>query len=176
MIPANATELDPPDSHRVRAAEGWLGLGLATEARQELAGITPDNQLHPAALRVKWEVLAALQDWDAAYETALLIIDRAPREPAGWIHRAYAARRMTEGSLEKAFKALYPALDLFPDELLIPYNLACYCCQLNRLPEARIWLQRALRIQKQPKARDTIKRMALADSDLAPLREEIQAL
>ncbi len=176
MSDSEITRLEPPDSHRVHAAEGWLGLGLPGDARAELDEVSKPNREHPETLRVKWEVLAALHQWDDAYQTALLLIQNSARDPAGWIHRAYAARRMTEGSLEKAFKALYPAVELFPDEPLVPYNLACYCCQMNRLPESRIWLQRALRIPRNPKGKVAIKNIALADKDLEAMWDEIRLL
>ncbi len=176
MSKADSTKIDPIDIHRIRAAEGWLGLGLPVDARAELAEISEPNREHPEALRVKWEVLASLEEWDDAYQTALLIIQNSARDPSGWIHRAYAARRMTGGSLERAFKALYPAVELFPNEPVIPYNLACYCCQMNRLPESRIWLQRTLRISSEPRASAAIKQMALADKDLTAMWEEIKLL
>jgi hypothetical protein len=43
---------------------------------------------------------------------------------------------------------------------------------LNELPEAKDWLKRAIDLRN----KDEIKRMALADTDLAPLREFIQGL
>ena len=37
---------------------------------------------------------------------------------------------------KEAQDVLVPVLDKFPDEYLIQYNLACYCCQLGELKEA----------------------------------------
>lgn len=55
--------------------------------------------------------------------------------------------------------------DKFPDQWLIPYNLACYACQLGRLDEAREWFRRALTMGDGK----AIKLEALNDPDLAPL-------
>ena len=41
--------------------------------------------------------------------------------------------------------ALRPAFEKFPKVSVIPYNLACYACQMNKLDEARVWLRRAMR-------------------------------
>jgi hypothetical protein len=60
----------------------------------------------------------------------------------------------------------------FPAVSTIPYNLACYACQLGNLPEARQWLAKAIEISD---AKD-IKAMALSDPDLQPMWDEIKKL
>ncbi|MDW8309781.1 MAG: hypothetical protein RMK20_10450, partial [Verrucomicrobiales bacterium] len=97
---------------------------------------------------------------------------QTPDRPNGWLHRAYALRRATGGGLERAWEALRPAADRFPREPIIPYNLACYACQMGRLDEARQWFVRALRVGD----RATLKDMALHDDDLRPLWNEISGL
>jgi len=97
----------------------------------------------------------------------------APDEVLGWIHRAYAARRKPGGGLLQAWDALRPAVDRFPEEWLVLYNLACYAAQMGRLDEAWDWLTRALHASQD--AARTIQ-MALADSDLAPLRPRLHSL
>jgi hypothetical protein len=59
----------------------------------------------------------------------------------------------------------------FPTEHIIPYNLACYTCQLGKLVEARDWLAQALRLGNEKE----IKLRALDDPDLAALWTEEQA-
>jgi hypothetical protein len=63
-------------------------------------------------------------------------------------------------------------MEQFPKNPIIPYNLACYACQMQKPDQARILLTRALALGK----RDEIKRMALSDSDLQPLWSEIEFL
>ena len=60
------------------------------------------------------------------------LIAAAPDRAVGWLHHAYALRRATGGGLLAAFNALSPVADKFPDEATIPYNLACYTCQMQR--------------------------------------------
>jgi hypothetical protein len=55
---------------------------------------------------------------------------------------------------------------------VIPYNLACYACQMGQLATSRKWLQRALRSDKN----DAIRKMAIQDEDLKPLRDEIRGM
>jgi hypothetical protein len=37
-----------------------------------------------------------------------------------------------------------PVVDKFPDEYLMPDNLACYCCRLGDLKEVYQWLEKAI--------------------------------
>lgn len=164
--------LGPPDSHHLNAAVGWLGLGLPEDAKAELKLISPAHQRHPDVLELRWTICAHECHWDAALAVARKLMTQAPERADGWLHHAYALRRVSEGGLEKAWAALRPAADKFPQEPVIPYNLACYACQMKQLDEARIWLKRALKIG----GKEHIKQMALADPDLAPLWDEIRQL
>ncbi len=57
--------------------------------------------------------------------------------PAGWLHRAYALRRVANGGLPQAWDALLPAAEKFPGEPVIAYNLSCYACQMQQLDASR---------------------------------------
>ena len=164
--------LEPPDSHFLNAAIGWLELGVRAEARAELNLISPEHQRHPDVLEACWAICAEERQWDDALDVARKLLQRAPDRPSGWLHHAYALRRTSEGGLEKAWAALKPAAEKFPKEELIPYNLSCYACQLQQLDEARIWLKRALKIGD----KERIKQQALSDPDLQPLWDEIRQL
>lgn len=161
--------LEPPDTHFVSAAVGWLELGNLAEAKVELDQVSAANQTHPDVLEVRWQVAAEQKDWPAAFRASTAILETAPDRASAWLHHAYAMRRMPEWGIEKAFDALRPAFGMFPDEAVIPFNLACYTCQMNRLPEAREWLAKAMAIGGHEK----ITQMALADADLEPLWKEI---
>jgi hypothetical protein len=163
--------IGPPDSHHYNAACGWLELGNRVEAWSELALISPENQLHPAVQDLRWSLCAAEKKWDAAFRVAQEIIAAVPGDPSGWLHCAYALRRMEGGGIDQAWRFLLPVAEKFPTEPVIAFNLACYACQLNQLPDARTWLQRASEIGGEKE----IKMMALADDDLKPLWSEIRA-
>ena len=165
-------KLGPPDSHHLDAAIGWLGLGCANDARAELAKIQPANQKLPVVLEVRWTICAQEQHWEAALEVACAELVAAPDESAGWLHRAYALRRVTDGSLAQAWDALLPAAKKFPAEPVIAYNLSCYACQMQQFDIARHWLQIAVTAG----GKEAIKQMALADADLQPLWAEIKEL
>ena len=165
--------LEALDVHLVRAAHGWLELNLPNEAEAELAQLSPAAQTHPLVLQALWQLHAHQHRWALAHTVAELLVQTFPDDVNGWVHRAYAARRKEGGGLQAAWDALRPAVDLFPDETIVPYNLACYACQMGNLDAARLWLGRARTIAKKHGGQDPIKQMALADPDLAPLLEEI---
>lgn len=164
--------LEPPDTHRLLAAAGWLELGCPTDALAELDAMSAPNQQHPDSLELRCLVQSQQQDWPAALHSASQLVDVAPERSTGWLQRAYAMRRTPDGGLEKAWDLLRPAAAKFPKEFLIPYNLACYACQLGQLDEARQWFTRAL----QHGQTEVIKTMALKDADLQPLWSEIKTM
>ena len=145
---------------------GWLELGNPTEAGEEIARISPALLDHPDVLEVRWDVCASGRSWDAAHDVAEALVRTAPDRSSGWVHRAYALRRKTGGSIGLAWEALHPAASKFPKVPIIPYNLGCYAAQLGRLEEAMDWLRRAMKAGCDAKA---IKSMALRDDDLKAL-------
>ena len=164
--------LEPPDSHHLDAAIGWLGLGCADDARLELEKISPANRDHEAVLEARWTLCAHEKRWDDALEIAHAELAAAPDDSAGWLHCAYALRRVNGGGLPQAWDALLSAAGKFPKEPVIAYNLSCYACQMHQLDAARTWLQRAIAVGN----KEAIRKMALADDDLQPLWPEIKEL
>ena len=165
-------DLEVSDLHRLNAALGWLGLNSLADARAELDDIPAARQAHPAVLEARWLLCAHEKNWREALAVADREVGVAPEAAAGWLHRAYALRRVEAGGLAQAWDALLPAAEKFPAEAVVAYNLACYACQLNHLDVSRNWLQRALKTG----GKDVIKKMALEDDDLKPLWGEIENL
>ncbi len=161
--------LEPPDSHHLDAALGWLGLGCPREARIELDQISPPNRQHPDSLAVFWSLYADENRWDEALRVAQTEMAACPEEVMGWLHRSYALRRVHGGGLSQAWDALLPAAKKFQNQPTVAFNLACYACQMDQLDMARHWLQKAM-MSGQPSA---IRKMALADPDLQALWPEI---
>ena len=165
-------KLEPPDTHYLLAAIGWLELGNLAEAKAEVAQVSPGQQEHPDVLELRWSISAQGGRWEEGLQIAQALLRHAPERPTGWLHQAYALRRVPDGGLQKAWDALLPASDKFPEEAIIPFNLSCYACQMRRLDGARDWLKRAAAIG----GKEKIKQMALGDSDLEPLWAEIRQL
>jgi Flp pilus assembly protein TadD len=162
--------LEPPDSHCLSAAIGWLGLGNVAEAVAELEKIVPQFQSHPDVLAVQFDIHAAAGKWDAAAEIAGTLTRLEPEEPGAWISLAYATRRKTSGGIPQARAILIQAQRTFLREKIIAYNLACYDCQLGNMDAAKAWLDKACTLGDAHK----IKRMALEDPDLEPLWSDLR--
>lgn len=162
--------LEPPDSHHLSAAMGWLELGNAAEAGAELGKIAPRFHSHPHVLVIRYEIYARAGNWDAAAEIARTLTELEPHQPGAWISLAYAVRRKTGGGIPQARAILMQARRAFPREQTIAYNLACYECQLGDLNAARSWLKKACALGDASK----VKLMALEDPDLTPLWPDLR--
>jgi hypothetical protein len=121
---------------------------------------------------LRWLICAERQRWEDGLQIARSLLHHAPDRSSGWLHQAYALRRVPQGSVKAAWKALLPAFDKFPQESIISFNLSCYACQMQQMDAARVWLKRALVIG----GRTKIKPMALEDPDLEPLWSEIKEM
>jgi Flp pilus assembly protein TadD len=164
--------LEPPDSHYVSAALGWLELGNGREAAAELDAVAPALSAHPAVLRLRYEIHAQAGRWDLASAAALTLSQTNPNDPGAWTQLAYATRRKPGGGLPQAKEILAAARQHFPAEMLFAYNLACYECQLGNLPQARALLEEAFKLGNPA----LLKQMSLNDPDLEPLRGEISQM
>jgi tetratricopeptide (TPR) repeat protein len=154
--------LEEPDSHHLRAAQGWIGLGNHAEADKELDEIKPQLRTHPDVLEARWLICAHAKKWDACVDLAAAIVKLAPKRSFGWIHRSYALHGLKR--TQEAFDNLLPVANAFPKVWMIPYNLACYCAQLGRIEESKDWFKKAMTIDE-----DTVKREGIDDPDLKPL-------
>ena len=151
---------------------GWLLLDNLQESILELSRIQTQYSNHPDVLEFDWILRARQSDWVACLKSGQTLVEVAPERAAGWIHRAYALRRI-EG-LHRAWESLLPAAQLFPDETIISYNLACYACQLDDLPTASTWLNRAFEAAERSGEKSHWTETALHDPDLEPLWPEIR--
>ena len=166
-------DLEPGDSHRVRAALGWLELGNAKEARAELSDLSEAAKIHPDVLEILWAICSEAKDWEEALSWADALVENHPERSSGWIHRAYSLRRVKKGGLEMAWSVLVEAAKIFPEEPIIAYNLSCYAAQFGRLSDAWDWFGKALGAADDV---ESIKNMALGDDDLKSLWGRIQSL
>ena len=162
--------LPHPGNFHLQAALGWMDLGDLVEARRELDQIAPAQREHPDVLEVAWRLCGEEKDWSAAWSVAEKLVTIAPARLNGWIDRSYSLHELHR--TEEAFERLVPAAEKFPDEFVIPYNLACYQCRLGHPEEALRWLDRAVAVSD----RETIRTMAAQDPDFEVMRAQIKEL
>jgi len=167
MPDALMKKLEPPDSHHLEAAQGWLGLGDWMSANQELDSIRIEFCTHPGVLQARFQVYAAANLWPMAAEMARALTALVPDNPFGWIDWAYSLYELKR--LPEARTVLLSVVDKFPGDYLIRYSLACYACQMGDLKEASKWLERAVGIAD---AKD-VKQMVLNNPDLQPLWDKM---
>jgi tetratricopeptide (TPR) repeat protein len=162
--------LSPPDSHYVNAACGWLELENHAEAFAELDRLSTPAQNHPDVLTLRWELFATQKKWLEALEIGRGLVQLAPERADSWIKQSYALHELKR--TQEAWDALITVAEHFPELSTIPYNLACYACQLDQTQPALTWLRRAMKVG----GKERIRRMALDDSDLKPLWLQIKKL
>jgi predicted Zn-dependent protease len=161
-------DLNLTESRHLEAAQGWLGLSNLREAKAEIANLSSDLLSHPDVLQVRWAIHAAAKEWELAAQVAEAFRAARPDSPFGFVHLAYALHEMKR--TQEAQDVLLPVLDKFRDEFIIRYNLACYACQLGDREAAWNWLEKSMALTDP----DEVKRMALNDADLEPLRPRIK--
>jgi predicted Zn-dependent protease len=162
-------KLSLQDQRFIEAAEGWLGLGDHLAANEELEQISPESKGDPKVLEVRLQIYWAAKKWEACVEIASALVRLKPDSEFGWIGRSFALHELKR--TEEAYDLLLPAKEKFPKNWTIPYNLACYCAQLNRLDEAQDWFRKAMAINEQ-----IVKREAIGDPDLKPLWDSMSGM
>ena len=135
-----------PDEHRdlskrLNAAIGYLNLGMAEEAWAELEAIDAGHRGILEVLKIRLEVCRALSSWELMAEIADRLHKAEPDDPGHPIDLAFAIRRVR--GEDEAAAVLERARELFPQEPLLPYNLACYRAVRGRVAEARQLLAEA---------------------------------
>lgn len=157
--------MNTEDKQKLRAALGYIELGMLKEAAGEVSTLAPETRDGLDALILRLELAQRGEAWTKAERIAKKLATLQPDEPDWSIALAYAARRAH--SIEVARKILAQAVSRFPREAVIHFNLACYACQLGEIPEARDSLRRAFALDR------TYIVTALKDQDLRPIWPEI---
>jgi tetratricopeptide (TPR) repeat protein len=160
-------ELTTEEMHWLREAEGWAELGNFNFAFEELDNIEATKRTHPLVLQVRSEVYVLAKHWDALIDISKVLIQVRPDHDKGWINCAFALHELKR--TREALETLLPVVDKFPDNWCVPYNLACYACQLGEKKAAMKWLARAIDVAPD---RD-IRTRALNDPDLKPIEADI---
>ena len=142
-------------------AIGYLELGMLQEAWDALEEIEAEQRHLPAVLQVRLEIYRRMEKYEGMATIAEHLTKVFPEDSQNWISLAYAQRRHLD--LQTAEKTLLEAQKRFPEEATIPFNLACYACQLGRLHEAREKLAKAIEMEP------AFKKAALEDEDLKPI-------
>jgi tetratricopeptide (TPR) repeat protein len=158
--------IEPPDKQFFEAACGYAQLGMYLEANEELDKIDPFLRAAPEVLALRVSIYCALEKWELMAELAKRLIEFQPDNPEWPVSLAYGTRRAI--SIQAAKEILLNAERKFPKEAVIKYNLACYCCQLREIENAKNYLKQTFEIDL------NWRKAALDDEDLRPLWDSLQ--
>ncbi|MEY2484611.1 MAG: hypothetical protein QOG67_2318 [Verrucomicrobiota bacterium] len=153
------------DLRHMRAAEGYLELGLYDEANAELERIDPLCRAASQVLTLQLCVYAGLEKWDLMQTVASKMAEHFPDDVQWRIWWAAAARRAH--SVESAKRILQKALETHPNDANVHYNLSCYESRLQHFRKAQRHLARAIQLDSR------FQLIALNDQDLEPLWEKL---
>jgi predicted Zn-dependent protease len=126
----------------LRAATGWLELGLADEALYELQCLPAGAQTQRAALELKLAAQMERESWNSASETARLLCLKEENEPEYFLRAAFCLHE-TGDTLAACNQLLRGPKSLF-EMAIFHYNLACYLWTLGEGPRARSHLKTAI--------------------------------
>ena len=136
--------MQPPNSHHLEAAHGWLELGNHEAAFDELEKIEPKLRGHPDVLEVRVDIYANAGKWDYCVENGDALVRVTPERPSGWLKRSHALHQL--GKTQEAYDALHDGLYQLRDEHEAWYDLARYSCALDDVERARKMIEKAIEL------------------------------
>jgi len=140
------------DKVRLEAAEGFLGLGMARDAWDELEQIEASNRGLPPVLKVRLEVARAMGKWEMVEAEARHLVKIEPEES---LHVFSLAQAMRHLKGPEAALAVYEfATDRWPDFAHLRVAMAVELCALDRVTDAKRMLKVA--VEKDPQLREVI--------------------
>jgi predicted Zn-dependent protease len=150
---------------KIRAAEGYVELGMYDDALAELDELDPAQQDILEALRMRVEIVLRKRDWKTALRFSLIACQLYPNESPGFIHAAFCLHEL--GRTEEAKQTLLDGPAKLLDEPVYYYNLGCYDAVLGNLNQAKAYLRASFRLDK------SFRNMAKNDPDLERIRDEL---
>ncbi len=146
-------------TNTLKAASGWLELGLADEALVELETLPAEARMQRGPLELKLAAQMTSQAWNPAADTARLLCLKAANEPEFFLCAAFCLHE-TGDTLAACNWLLQGPKTLFKMPVF-HYNIACYLWTLGHASRARSHLRRAIIMD------DTLLEAARGDRDLA---------
>jgi tetratricopeptide (TPR) repeat protein len=150
------------ETHRaLEAADGYLYLGMPTEALEEFAGVPRGERNDSSVMLAKIRVLLHLKHWKRAEKLSARGGELHPDEDEFTVQRVFALHQLEKG--EEAFRVLLAAPEWIRRTGILHYNLACYEARLGDINTARRCIDAAIELNS------AIKKNARTDPDLAAL-------
>jgi tetratricopeptide (TPR) repeat protein len=152
----------------MQRADGFLDLKLWQRARAELECLPQERRESLLYYLLLLRLAFGEEDWKSAVKWADALRKGDPGVPEYWVQFAYATRRTHD--IHSARNILVEAIEKFPSEAIIPYNLACYACSSGDVDLARAYLRTAFSLEL------AYRDIALEDEGLESMWDEIEDL
>lgn len=153
---------------RIIAAQGYVELGLFSEAREVLAALPRDLCARSDVVEITVLCLMGEHRWDEALETARRLCALEPEEPGGFIHAAYCLHEM--GRTREAVDVLVRGPATLQTKAVFYYNMGCYRARLGEVEAAVDMLHKAF-IKD-----ESLRKAARRDPDLDALRPKLEKI
>jgi tetratricopeptide (TPR) repeat protein len=142
----------------IRAASGWVELGMPADALNELKSLPADQSGDRTVLQLKLSAEMALQQWKDAAETAKRLCMESVDEPDYFLSAAFCLHEL--GETEEARKWLLRGPEILSEMAVFHYNMACYLWTLGEKERAHNHLAKAFEMD------ESFKESARHDKDL----------
>ncbi|MEY3394875.1 MAG: hypothetical protein RL346_1111 [Verrucomicrobiota bacterium] len=142
----------------LRAASGWLELGMPEDALNELKHLSEEDREDRSALELRLAAEMALRNWMDAAETAKLLCMEAIDEPNYFLSAAFCLHELGDTSGAKTW--LQGGPETLSGMAVFHYNMACYLWTLGESECARKHLNLAFEMD------ETFRDSARHDKDL----------
>jgi uncharacterized protein HemY len=163
-----AFDVEWHDFRRLRAAEGYIELGMYEEADSELKQVDPACPALSRVLALKLCTYAGQAKWKLMGAVAKKLTERDPGDVQWPIWWAYAIARGQ--SVDRAKNVLIQALRNHPNDPTLHYAVGCYESLLHHFSKAKRHVARAIQLDW------SLKLIALTDEELEPIWFEIEQL
>jgi len=147
-----------------RTAEGYLELGMAQQALDNLGRLGGDENLGPRGLFLRGEALRELQRHEEALATLKKAAEAMPGVVDVLLSLAWCYKRT--GRIDSAIGSIQRALEMEPKRALLHYNLACYLSLAGNKTQALAHLSRAFQLDSEYRA------LVDSEPDFDPIRSD----
>ncbi|MGJ8632340.1 MAG: tetratricopeptide repeat protein [Luteolibacter sp.] len=142
----------------LRAASGWIELGMPDDALEELKGLEGDAVDGLQGLELKLAAQMAKEDWVGGAATARALCEKEVDVPDYFISVAFCLHET--GDTEEAKNWLLRGPDSLQELPVFHYNMACYLWNLSEPERAKNHLDKAIELD------DSFLEAAKDDKDL----------
>lgn len=150
----------------LRAAQGYLDLEMTVEAAREIELMASQDRVRPEVLGFRVLLYMKAEKWKKGCIAAQHMTTLEPHVATWWQYLASCTRNWK--SPAEAERVTREAVELFPRDATLQFNLGCLCSIQGKLREASYWISSALKLNKE------LKDTTLDHPDLIPIRDKFE--